>query len=90
MEIPMEVSVPNVPRRTNYVSEYFVLKSLYYGDIQTQVTSMSKVPMTFRFRATDERKSISATALDTAIELTGLGVFEWLDIASYLTRMKAP
>jgi hypothetical protein len=33
MEIPMEVSVPNVPGRTKYVSEYYVLKSLYYGDI---------------------------------------------------------
>jgi hypothetical protein len=33
MEIPMEVSVPNVPRSINYVPEYFVLKSLYYGDI---------------------------------------------------------
>jgi hypothetical protein len=33
MEIPMEVSVSNVPGRTNYVSEYFVLRSLYYGDI---------------------------------------------------------
>jgi hypothetical protein len=33
MEIPMEVSVPNVPGRTKYVSEYFVLESLYYGDV---------------------------------------------------------
>jgi hypothetical protein len=32
MEIQMEVSVLNVPGRTNYVSEYFILKSLYYGD----------------------------------------------------------
>jgi hypothetical protein len=29
MEIPMKVSVSNVIRRISYVSEYFVLKSLY-------------------------------------------------------------
>ena len=30
-EVPMEVSVPDVPRCINYVPENFVLKSLYYG-----------------------------------------------------------
>jgi hypothetical protein len=29
----MEVSVPNIPRCINYVPEYFVLKSLYYGSV---------------------------------------------------------
>ena len=32
-EVCMEVSVPNVPRCINYVSDYFVLKSLYYGGV---------------------------------------------------------
>jgi len=30
-DVPMEVSVPDVPRCIDYVPEYFFLKSLYYG-----------------------------------------------------------
>jgi len=33
VEVSMEVSVPNLPRGINYVSEYFVLKSVYYGSV---------------------------------------------------------
>jgi len=32
-EVSMEVSVPDVPGCINYVSEYFVLESLYYGSV---------------------------------------------------------
>jgi hypothetical protein len=32
-EIPMKVSVPDVPGYTNYISEHPILESLYYGDV---------------------------------------------------------
>jgi hypothetical protein len=33
MEIPMGVSIPDVPWWTNYISEHSILESLYYGDV---------------------------------------------------------
>jgi hypothetical protein len=32
-EIPMDVSIPDVPGCTNYISEHSILESLYYGDV---------------------------------------------------------
>jgi hypothetical protein len=32
-EVPMEVGIPDVPGRTNYISEHSVLESLYYSDV---------------------------------------------------------
>jgi hypothetical protein len=33
LEIPMEVSFPDVPACTNYISEHSILESLYYGEV---------------------------------------------------------